>query len=41
MYEPLGSMRTIVDEVDVFVTPFRVTDHALPAGRPVSVNVTL
>jgi hypothetical protein len=40
-YVPLGSENPIVDVVEVSCEPFRVTDHEVPDGRPLSVNVTV
>jgi hypothetical protein len=37
---PFGSGNVIVPVVDVFRVPFKVTDHEVPDGRPLSVNVT-
>ena len=38
-YVPFGSVNVIVLFVDVFVTPFNVTDHDAPVANPDSVNV--
>jgi hypothetical protein len=40
-YVPFASLNTIVAEVDGTVVPFSVTDHVVPEGSPVSVNVTV
>ena len=39
-YVPFGSENTIVLVPEDFVLPAKVTDHEVPLGRPVSVNVT-
>jgi hypothetical protein len=38
---PFGSLNVIELPVVLPVEPFSVTDHAVPDGRPVSVNVTV
>lgn len=40
-YVPFTSVNTMVDPVELIVTPFMVTDQESPDGRPVSVNVTV
>lgn len=39
-YVPLDSENVIVLVVEVWVVPFRVTDHDVPVGSPVSVKLT-
>ena len=40
-YVPFGSVNVIVPDVDDSLVPLSVTDHDVPDGNPVSVNVTV
>jgi hypothetical protein len=40
-YVPLGSVKVIVELVELSVTPFNVTDQSVLGGSPVSMNVTV
>ena len=40
-YVPFGSVNVIVSDVDDSLVPLSVTDHEIPDGNPVAVNVTV
>ena len=40
-YVPFGTENVIVPDVDDSLVPLSVTDHDVPDGNPVSVNVTV
>jgi hypothetical protein len=40
-YVPFASVNTMLLVVEDFMVPANVTDHEVPLGRPVSVNVTV